>query len=333
MQMRRSDLATVLAVAVVASCEQAGSDDRHPADVEPEIVLEVGVLDDGTATPLWAAGIAVSIGRDSAEALAQERRPLTAEAAAWLEVLRTAIPLVTARAPALAAPFGVTALDATITAGNRGSSDGFGWIPNYIGINLQAFSETYGSPDDGALDRMVRIVAHEYVHLLTYAAYPNHLELRDTPLNRALWTVFHEGLGDYTSVSSRWLPDDQGGYSPVAARTLERLEPIFIERLEALAAANADEERDLRAGISMGRFDDKWGSLPFALWLHSEVARCGEHQTLEAIIRLERDGVLPLALRHAAPELRRRIQALNELVGRTPAGLPTSEQCFLVDVP
>ena len=101
-----------------------------------------------------------------------------------------------------------------------------------------------------------------------------------------------------------------GGYSPVTAQTLQRLEPIFVERLEASVSASPEEEVELRRGISMGKFDEKWGSLPVALWLRSEAKVRGERETLEAMIRLGPDGVLPLALRYAAPELRRRLEVL-----------------------
>lgn len=289
---------------------------RAASDQRPEILftLERGVREDGTATPLWTEGIAVARGREAAEAFERQRRPLTLGARAWLEVLESALPRVEARAPELASLFGMEAFEATVVAGNRGSSDGFGWVPRYVGINVEAFHEVYGPPDDGGIDRMARIVSHEYVHLLTYARYPDHGERRDTPLNRALWTMFFEGLGDYISVSKRWWPDGDGGYSPVTAQTLQRLEPIFVERLEAFVSATAEEEEALRRGISMGKFDEKWGSLPVALWLHSEAAARGEQETLGTMIRLERYGVLPLALRHAAPELHPRLEALQETV-------------------
>lgn len=299
-----------------ARTARGGVADGPVSAQQPEIVLhlELCVREDGTATPLWTEGIAVAIGREAAEAFEREHRPLTAGASAWLKVLETALPRVAARAPELASLVGVEAFDATLAAGNRGSSDGFGWVPRHIGINLEAFHETYGLPDESAIDRMTRIVAHEYVHLLTYARYPDHRKRRDTPLNRALWTIFFEGIGDYISVSKRWLPDPDGGYSTVTARTLRRLEPIFVERLEALVSATAEEEEALRRGIAMGKFDEKWGSLPLALWLHSEAVMQGEQETLRTMIRLERYGVLPLALQHAAPELRPRLEALQQTV-------------------
>jgi len=301
---------------LAARAPDEGARQREDAEAVPRRVpdlrLELCVREDGTATPTWTEGIAVAIGREAAQACEGEQLPVTSEADAWLEVLEAALPRVAAQASELAAPFGIEPFDAVVAAGNRCSSDGFGWVPDHIGINLEAFHRSYGAPGEGAVERMRRIVAHEYVHLLTYACYPDHHEHRDTPWNRALWTMFFEGIGDYFSVSARWLPDERGDPSPVAAETLRRLEPILVERLEAFVDATPEVEEELRRGISMGRFDEKWGSLPVALWLHAEARARGEAETLAWMVRVGPDGVLPLALRHAAPEHRPRLRALAE---------------------
>lgn len=328
--MRLIGVIAVLGLAL--SCGGSDTDEQRSAPGRtPDIRLEVGVGEDGTATPLWTEGIAVNIGRSVAESSAVEHLPLTPEAAAWLDVLREALPAIAERAAEVAVQFDVPAFDATIVAGNRASSDGFGWVPKHIGINVQAFVETYGPPNAEAHARMTRIVAHEYLHLLTYAFYPDHMELRDTPFARALWTMFFEGIGDYVSLSSRWLPDEEGNYSAVTARTLERLEPIFVERLEALATATPAAEEQLRSGIAMGKFDEKWGSLPVALWLHTEAVRCGEEDLLPTMMRLGPKAVLPLARHYVAPELR---PALDHLLVMADQAQPdgTPGPCGLVDV-
>ena len=290
----------------------------EPDGRQPSLILELSVRDDGTATDVWQAGTSIAIGDEAARRYAEQDLPLSEQAAAWYRVLESALADISQRAKDVADAFGLPAMDAVIVAGNRASSDAFGWVPNYIGINVQAFAETYGPPGDTAEDRMVRIVAHEYLHLLTYAHYPDHRARRTTPFDRALWTIFFEGIGDYVSVSERWLPGPAGSYSVVAADTLRRLEPIFVDRLEQLAVAGPESEPTLRHEIAMGKFDRKWGSLSFALWLHSEAALCGERETLRTVLRLERDSVFRLALRHAAPELRPAIRALAASTGRMP---------------
>jgi len=327
-------LASLALLVAAASCERQSSGEGERGTRRPSLSLEVSVRQDGTATARWSEGIAIAIGDEAANALARESISLSPPAEAWLRVLEEALPQAAVRAAEVAKLFDVPAMDAVIVVGNRGSSDGFGWVPDKIGINVQAFAETYGTPDAGATDRMLRIVAHEYLHLLSYAFYPDHRELRQTPLDRALWTIFFEGIGDYVSVSNRWKPDEQGRYTAVTEDTLSRLEPVFVERLEKLAAPDVANERELRDGMSMGRFDRKWGSLTFALWLHSAVKRCGEESTLQAVMRLERDSVLPLALRHAAPEFRPRLGALRSFVLQDPVrksrAAPDDSSCFAI---
>ena len=322
-------LALVVLFTLSSSCDRQPSRSERRATDMPAITLEPAVREDGTATQLWTNGIAIAIGADAAIELAGDSLPLSQQAEAWLQVLRETLPRVEFRSHELARLFDVPPIDAIIVAGNRGSSDGFGWVPNYIGINLQAFVDAYGPPGENAADRMVRIAAHEYLHLLSYAFYPDHHELRDTPLDRALWTIFFEGIGDYVSMSGRWLPDQDGSYSKIAAERLKELEPILVDRLEKLAAASKELEDELRAGISMGRFEEKWGSLPFALWLHREVSRCGEADTLRAVLRLERDSVLLLALRHATPRLMPRIKAVQDGLGRMPDSVAGSNSTCL----
>ena len=71
----------------------------------------------------------------------------TAEQRAWMQVIQDSLPDLEQRAIYLASLFPIKPFAATIVAGNRGSSDGFGWVPNYIGINLEEFHKTYGPPD------------------------------------------------------------------------------------------------------------------------------------------------------------------------------------------
>ena len=312
---KRKTAPIVLFIALASSADVMARQDPGSSAQAPRLHVELSVREDGTATGVWAAGTAIAIGEEAANKAVREKIPLSRDAAVWLEVIEAAIPHAETRCAELAEMLDIPAFDATVVVGNRASSDGFGWVPNFVGINVEAFAQTYGPPSDGAVDRATRIIAHEYLHLLTYASYPNHRELRSTPFDRALWTIFFEGIGDYVSVSSRWYPDKQGRYSQVTAETLERLEPIFVDRLERLVTAAESEERDLRSGIAMGKFDEKWGSLTFALWLHSEVRRCGEGSALRKVFRLERASVLPLAERYAGASLKPRINDLRKQFG------------------
>jgi len=281
-------------------------------DTSSLLRMEIGVDHDGVASPTWIAGMATGMDPAQAAALGAESHPFTATERAWIVVLERALPVVVARADELAEPFRIEPFPMIVTVGNRSGRDGFGWKPDHLAIDVEAFTAVYGSPDEDALDRMQRILAHEYVHLLTYAAFRDRQVKSATPLDRALWTMFFEGMVDYYSASKRWRPGSDGRDSPASAEALARLEPVLVERLEALASASPSDEPALREGISMGRFDHHWGSLPVAIWLHKEARQRGSRVVLQEYVSLGRAGILPLALRHVAPELRPRVSALMQ---------------------
>ncbi len=127
-----------------------------------------------------------------------------------------------------------------------------------------------------------------------------HRVPRDTPLERALWTCFHEGLGNYRSLSEKWRTPE-GALTDHARAALARLEPIFVEKMAALTlASNAAQEEQLLAGIDRGRFDQKWGAVTVALWLADEAR--GDDRNLKAWVNAGPAGVLTLARRHLSPD-------------------------------
>src|SRR5262245_31468703 len=76
-----------------------------------------------------------------------------------------------------------------------------------------------------------------------------HPQPVSTPLERALWAMAREGLGNLRSLSETWVGPG-GELTPLARETLAELEPILVERLEKLARATDEEERELTAGLS-----------------------------------------------------------------------------------
>ena len=131
---------------------------------------------------------------------------------------------------------------------------------------------------------------------------------QETPLERALWACLAEGLGNYRSLSPRWF-EAGGGLSEHARDVLGRLEPIFVERLAALASATDANSDGLMQGLSMGPFEEKWGALPVALWLASETAE--DPGALAAWIERGSRGVLVLARRHLPADLAARLPTLS----------------------
>lgn len=115
-----------------------------------------------------------------------------------------------------------------------------------------------------------------------------------------MWECSKEGLGNLRSLSSRWRESD-GSLSSHAHETLDRLGPILVERLAALATASPESSATLLAGLSTGPFEHKWGALPVALWLAAEEAV--DPGALAELVAGGPKAVLSLARRHLPPEL------------------------------
>jgi hypothetical protein len=107
-------------------------------------------------------------------------------------------------------------------------------------------------------------------------------------------------LGTWYSLSPRWRARD-GEPSAAASEVLATLEPRFAARLSALACAPVDRAAELTADLSTGAFDAKWGALPAALWLETEVSR--SDGAVREFVLAGPEGIWELAARRLSPPL------------------------------
>jgi hypothetical protein len=235
--------------------------------------------------------------------LAAMRRPLTAGERAWADLVHAREAAWEREVHGLAADFEPVAppVRVEIVLGNRGGSDAFVNDPA-IGFDLAALHEVYGAADlPENADRIDRLFRHEYVHLLQKAWLRERPYATDSPLRAAVAEIWAEGMGNYHSLSARWKADD-GRPSAAAAEARAVLEPRLVARISALACAPPERAAGLTADLSTGRFDEKWGALPAALWLEAETAR-SEH-ALRDFVLAGPNGVWGLAARNLAEPLR-----------------------------
>jgi hypothetical protein len=289
----------LLAAAILSS---AGT--HRPAHAQSRLSVLSGITTAGGPSDLWLAILRKRLPSDRYDSVAALRRSLTADESAWLALVRARAGVWERTVPELARPYAPTRPPATvaIVAGNRGAEDAFTHDSVTIGFDLAALQANYG--DAGLVenrDRIDRLFRHEFVHLLQKARFSEHPFAMDTPLETALAEIWAEGLGNYQSLSERWLRKN-GERSPVAARALAELEPRFVARLAALACATPEAAAPLVADLSWGRFDRKWGALPAALWLEAEPGTRDE--ALRRFISAGPQGVWDLAERHLPARLR-----------------------------
>jgi hypothetical protein len=160
-------------------------------------------------------------------------------------------------------------------------------------------------------NRIQRILSHEYTHLLTNLRLKNHPVKRSNPLERALFTAWFEGLGNYYSLSSKWFTPDKK-LSKKAITLLNSLAPVFVDRLIKLSkTTDKAEEMKLRKGLSEGSFQKKWGAVTTALWLMKDT-ECNNLK-LKKWIKAGPAGVLLLAEKYLPNHLKEKLhQALRD---------------------
>ena len=269
----------------------------------PPLELRLGFTEDGSASPEWRAAVEAHTGFEPT----WELRPLSDAEAAWLDMVRARLHAREERIDDLCAPFEGVRPPRTLAlvVGNQNGEDGFGLGEDVIYFDLSALVRSYGAANESVnAARLDRFFDHETTHVLHWRWARLHPQPIRTPLDRALWAMAREGLGNLRSLSETWV-GPRGELTPLARETLAELEPILVERLERLAQATAEEESALHAGLSWGPFRRKWGALPVALWLAEESR--GDDQALRAFVAAGSAGVLDLAQRHLAPDLAQRL--------------------------
>jgi hypothetical protein len=275
----------------------------NAAAAPSRIEVVVAIAEDGTARAPWLELVRRRKSDEVAEEAARVSRPLTAGESGWAELIRWhAAAVWPARLAELASPFAPVEPPAAVRVvlGNRGGEDAFTHDPVTIGFDLSKLAALYGeagSEENG--DRIDRLFAHEYVHLLQKAWLPAHRQPQASPLERAELEAWAEGLGNYHSLSKAWRAS-AGIPSPKARAALERLEPVFVERMAALACATPEEAARLTADLSNGPFDRKWGALTVALWIDREAS--ADPRAVRGFVQSGASAVRDLARRHLGPD-------------------------------
>jgi hypothetical protein len=272
----------------------------------PPVVIEVklAMSNDSAATSAWIETIRHWHDEEELSAIRASKKKLSDEEALWADLIRRKVPTWQTMIDSLQIPFqAVTPPDTVaILLGNLGGEDAFAYSGTTICFGLNKLHSLYGSASTAANNgRIDRLFAHEFTHLLQKAWRKKHgLEL-ESPFEFALWECLTEGLGNYRSLSDKWIQEG-GKLTPYAQEVLQRLQPIFVQRISALEHASKEEAEPLLKGLSMGPFDQKWGALTVALWLAQEAR--GDDHNLQKWVEAGPAGVLDLAQEYLPDDLK-----------------------------
>ncbi|MGH7493627.1 MAG: DUF5700 domain-containing putative Zn-dependent protease [bacterium] len=279
----------------------------------PPIVFVVkdATSSDGAATASWLKAIRHWHDEETLADIYAKKKSLSEEEALWAGLIKGKLSIWVTMIDSLQKPFqAVTPPDTVaILLGNIGGEDAFVYSHATICFDLNKLHRLYGSASTTANNaRIDRFFAHEFTHVLHKAWRKKHnLELA-SPFDYALWECLTEGLGNYRSLSDRWIAAS-GKLTPHAQEVLLRLQPVFVERLSALEHASAEAAEPLLAGLSMGPFDQKWGALTVALWLAQEAS--GDDLRLQKWVEAGPVGVLILAQKYLPEDLRKRMPTID----------------------
>ncbi len=264
-----------------------------------KVAIELGVNKEGSQSTKWISAITDRHSSEKIQQIRNEKTPLTVNEKKWLELFKEIIPIWNNSRANLNTPFKIKDYPRklTILFGNNGGDDGFSFNCTTICCDLSSWAHTYEPPDKKNMEaskaRISHILSHEYTHILTHLWLKQHPYKVDTPLKRALFECWLEGLGNYYSFSSSWYSSPKK-LSPKAFKVLKQLEPVFVSNLIKLSeTTDSKEEAQLTEHLSKGSFTKKWGAVTVALWLRLET-KCN-NQKLTKWIEAGPNGILLLA--------------------------------------
>jgi len=265
-----------------------------------QITFERGVDESGNPTKIWIDVVQDQFSKEEHDQFINTKKILSESEIEWVNLIQSKLLYWEKQFEYIAIPFSDIKIPdkISVVAGNTGNDDAFVFkkIETKIFFNLSVLAVEYGDAETQEnRDRIDRLFAHEFTHLLHYQWFKKNPYKLTTPLKKALKKCLVEGIAHYRSISDKWR-DKNGHITDYAEKTLTLLEPVFVQKLAAINKASVNEAEELMQDLSKGRFDKKWGALTVALWFVKESA--GDDKKLIKWIDSGPDGILILAFNH-----------------------------------
>jgi len=238
------------------------------------IIVKTAIIDDAMS-PGWKDALRDRMTRERLDSFGRLQRPLTNDEIAWKKLIESKAASWNGSRDSLAVPFNKLGMNDTIFVmlGFLGVDDGFTYGYQTVCLDITALYRAYGKAEGSEnKERIDRIFAHEYTHLLHKTwAIKNNL-LLPTFKDSILWECLYEGMGMYRSLNPKWLPVNDS-LPPITRDALESLYPIFTERMKIIHSSvslTPIEKERLHANLSRGLVNKKWGAFPVGIWLALE---------------------------------------------------------------
>lgn len=292
--------------------EASGQETQPKTTSNPILIVQNGFKKDGFPTPSWIEALRVLRSDSTLAHLQKTHKELTSEELLWADLIKSRSIVWVGWIDSLSIPFKMIEPPDTISVllGNAGGEDAFTYTDSAIAFDLSKLHQIYGSAL--ALEnsnRIDRFFSHEMTHILHKAWAKKYKIEIESPLEAALWDCLVEGIGNYRSLSDKWI-DEKGALTKHAKDVLKKLQPVFVERLLDLNDATEEESIQLMEGLSTGPFDQKWGALTCALWLAQEVK--GNDSKFQPWIEAGPWGIIDLADKYLPTDLRARFLKIKK---------------------
>ncbi len=278
--------------------------DNQVKSLKQQTCLKLGYKNNKIA-PIWIDALKTRQKKEYLDSIKQITRPLSKEENNWVKLIESRLNYWSSIKDSIKVPFSDVFINDTtfVLLGYTGYDDGFSYKDKTVCFDVTALNREYGSALDSInTNRMDRLFAHEYTHLLSKSwAKKNHLKL-STYQDDILWECIYEGFGMYRSMSRKWFPVD-GNLSDVSFKTFETLYPIFVERLITIDTLKNPSESDkikYHKNLSRGSMKQKWGALPIGVWLAMESK--GDDSKLNEWVNKGPDAVILLAQKYLTGE-------------------------------
>ena len=230
----KTKLLWLLAVIVCFNCKQ--SDKRNAKNLNLKQTYVKLCVKDNKITKDWKNALKRRESTFYLDSLEKIVKPLNEEERNWVSLIESKTEHWNSFKDSLKVPFGNIYINDTtfVFLGYQGVDDGFTYKYQTVCFDITALQKAYGSAKEPVNDnRIDRIFAHEYTHLL-HKEWMRQKNLKlETYKDSILWECVYEGIGMYRSMSKKWHPVN-GELSVTASNTFKELYPIFVNRLTTI---------------------------------------------------------------------------------------------------
>lgn len=269
------------------------------------IIVSTAIINE-KLTLEWKDALITRMSKERIDSFGNLQRPLSPDELAWKKMIESKATVWNGYRDSLALPFKNIVLADTITVllGYLGDDDAFTYRSQSVCLDLTALYRAYGKADllENS-NRIDRIFAHEYTHLLHKAWMTKKGYIPVSFKDSILWECWYEGIGMYRSLSDKWLLANDS--LPAITRTaLAELYPVFTDRMIAVnkrTHLSTAEKQALNARLSRGPVDKKWGAFTVAAWLMLEAK--GDDENLIKWINKGPTAVIQLAQKYLPEKL------------------------------